>query len=72
MELLYLSMAAEVFGSFNLFISRKFSKLSKTSKGGISLSLIEILRYLSEFVIILITARLLSPNDFGLVAISIN
>ena len=65
-------MAVEVFGSFNLFISRKFGKLSKISKGGISLSLIEILRYFSEFVIILITARLLSPNDFGLVAISIS
>ncbi|MDA9171059.1 oligosaccharide flippase family protein [Alphaproteobacteria bacterium] len=65
-------MAVEVFGSLYIFFNSKFGKLSKTSKGGISLSIIEFFRYLSEFCIILITARLLSPNDFGLVAISIS
>ena len=65
-------MAVEVFGSFYFLIAKKFKNLSKISKGGISLSIIEVFRYLSELIIILITARLLSPADFGLVALSIS
>lgn len=64
-------MAAEVFGKF-FFFTNRFIKLSKTTQGGISISIIEAFRYISEFIIILITARLLAPDDFGLVALSIS
>ena len=65
-------MVAEVFGNPNQSLINKFTKLSKTSKGGISLSLAEFLRYFVDFIIIIVTARLLTPNDFGLVALCIS
>ena len=65
-------MAVEVFGKFYFFLRSRFIKLPRTSKGGISLSIIEAFRYISEFIIILITARLLATDDFGLVALSIS
>ena len=53
------------------FLIKYFSKFSKIFRGGISISLIEVLRYLTEFVIIVVLARQLSPTDFGLVALAL-
>lgn len=53
------------------FFIKYFSKFSKIFRGGLSISLIEVLRYLSEFAIIVVLARQLSPTDFGLVALAL-
>ena len=50
---------------------KSYNNLSKIAKGGLNISLIEVARYLVEFCIILVTARLLEPNDFGLIALAI-
>ena len=45
--------------------------LKKASKGGKRITLLEIARYVTELLIITVTARVLTPNDFGLVAIAL-
>lgn len=58
-------------GVFGNFFFKSYNNLSKIAKGGLNLSLIEVVRYLVEFLIIIVTARLLEPNDFGLIALAI-
>ncbi len=56
---------------FGNFFFKSYKRLSKLAKGGLNISLIEVVRYLVEFCIILVTARLLEPSDFGLIALAI-
>ena len=58
-------------GVFGNFFFKSYNNLSKIAKGGLNISLIEVVRYLVEFLIIIVTARLLEPNDFGLIALAI-